>query len=170
MSHQTEQVHTVSKYLLELDERETMENIKSLLESHRNLQECVLLDIRWLHFGTTIELIFDYVWDESGKIRADLNQKEPVIVRLKLVQELHLNNALNESMILEPYQINWGINEVAAVRLEENQNMLKPYNKLPKPFHHIAVLWERGNVRRIDVVFSEMEIMKGLKAVPIGKQ
>ncbi len=146
-----------------------MEHIKSLLASYRNFQECVLLDIKWLHYGTTIELTFDYSWNKQGKIRENLNEKEPIVMSFKLVQEFHLTNALNESMVLDPYRINWGINEVAAIRLEEHSTMLKPYEELPKEFQHIAILWERGNMRRIDVVFSELEIRKGLKAVAIGK-
>ena len=141
-----------------------MNRIQELLDKYQTLGECVILNINWLHYGTTIELVFDYVWDDDGKIRTDLEQEDRITLRFRLVQEFHLKNALNSSMVLEPQEMNWGINEIARIKLVENENMLRPYASLPKEFHHIAILWERGDQRRIDIVFSEFDIIRhGIK-------
>lgn len=144
------------------------EDISKKLEEYKNFQECVLLDVRWYHYGTTVELTFDYVWDTDGKLRTKLNENEPIVVCMRLVQEFRLNNALNEAMVLQSEQINWGLNEVAAIRIVEDSELLDRYSKLPKDFHHMAVLWERGSSRRIDVIFSELEIRKGSRTVQKG--
>ena len=52
--------------------------------------------------------------------------------------------------------MNWGMNEIALIRLEDDENMLAPYRDLPLEHHHVAVLWEDD--RRIDIVFVHLEI------------
>jgi len=139
-----------------------MGNIKNLLENFQNFDDCILLSIKWTDFGNTLELTFDYIWDENGKLRHNLNEEEPIVLRFKLVQEFNFKSGLNKSMVLEPEQINWGINEISCIRLLESSDMLKQYESLPKGFHHVGIFWEFD--RQIDIIFSEMEIIKrGLK-------
>jgi hypothetical protein len=64
---------------------------------------------------------------------------------------------MNASMLAEPERMDWGISEVASIRLEEDSLFLSKYRHLAIPFHHLTCWWE--NDRRIDIVFSELEIM-----------
>jgi len=141
-----------------------MGEIKNLLKIYKNFEKCLLVSIKWLEFGKTIELIFDYIWDDEGNLRNNLDKEEFIVLRFKLVQEFHFKSGLNSSMVLEPEQINWGINEISCIRLVENSDILKQYDSLPKQSYHVEIMWEGD--RHIDVIFSEMEIIRrGLKTI-----
>lgn len=140
----------------------TEESIRRFLQQHHEFGECVLLDIRWHHFGTVLDLVFDYAWDDiragerQSRIRADVNTPLLKTIRCHLVEELHLKNGLTPAMMESPRSIAWGFSEVAAVRLENDERFLSPYRSALVPFHHLACLWEEE--RRIDLVFSWMEV------------
>ena len=133
-----------------------MISIVEELKAYRNFAECILLEINWKNYMTTVELVFNYVWDKLGKIRHDVDCIQRVTLSCNLVQEIHFKGGLNPSMCSEPTQINWGINEVALVRLQEQEDFLHPYHALPVPFHHLSVTWEFD--RRIDIIFSNLDI------------
>lgn len=91
--------------------------IEELLKKYNNFSECVIEQIRWLHYGTTVEVVMNYIWTDEGQIRSDLDRADLVTLRFSLVQKMHIDNALNDSMVSEPEMINWGKNEVSMVRL-----------------------------------------------------
>ena len=64
-----------------------------------------------------------------------------------------MSNALNSKMLRNPESINWGLNEVALVKVVDDR--LQIYEHSPVPLTHLAFLWE--GERRIDVIFSELE-------------
>ena len=39
--------------------------INHQIETLNDLKECILLDVAWRNQGTTIELRFNYIWDEQ---------------------------------------------------------------------------------------------------------
>jgi hypothetical protein len=90
------------------------------LRRHRNLEECLLEDVRWRRYGSEIHLVFNSVWDESGELRARiLEEPRHVEIRGLGVHELELVNNLSRGMVENPEQLNWGLAEVAVVRLED---------------------------------------------------
>jgi hypothetical protein len=111
----------------------------------------------WKDYGTVIEFPFNYIWSSDGSIRANLEQEQIVTVHFNIVQEVHIKNAFNISMVLFPEKINWGSCEVAILEIEDRKDMLYHYNSYPVDFHHAAIKWE--NDRRIDIVFSDMRIV-----------
>ena len=135
-----------------------------ILEQYHQLAECILLEINWTHYGTTAELAFNYVWTDEGKIRSHLEQEERLVLKFKWVQEFHIKNALNNAMLAQPERINWGLNEIAFVKIEENEAFLKNYRFLSIPFHHAAILWE--DERRIDIVFGDLEVESQASLTP----
>lgn len=132
--------------------------IEECLKDLHGLSECILLYIKEARFGTTWILGFDYVWDESGRIRRDLRTVNIVELRFHLVQEFRLVNSLSDSMLSEPHRINWGIREVGAVRLRPRRTADAAANTHALPLHLITVGWDDG--RHIDITFSELEIKK----------
>ena len=126
------------------------------IEQYHQFAECILVEINWTNYGTTAELVFNYVWTDDGKIGSNLEQAEIVVLKFKRVQEFHLKNALNDDILAQPERINWGLNEIACVRIEDNADVLKSYRSLSIPFHHAAILWE--DERRIDIVFGDLEV------------
>lgn len=122
-------------------------------------QECLLKDIRWDRFGTTIHLDFDYIWDgggpEAGRIR-----DEPRRITLSLlgVQELKIHNALTAAILAHPERLDWGISEISRVRLEPAPDTGNAAESKGGP-HNLVVEWE--SERRIDAIFTEMRVAEG---------
>ncbi|MFI0417419.1 hypothetical protein [Spongiactinospora sp. 9N601] len=131
--------------------------IRAALAHYQNFGECIITDVGWAHYGTSIEVSFDYIWDGT-RIRDDLGTRPHiVVVRAVLVQEMHLGNALNVSMLEHPEKLNWGLSEVAQVVLVEDSDMARPYSH-PSGLqcHHLAIRWEAK--RRIDMVAFGFEL------------
>lgn len=136
---------------------EASDSMRAYLRHHNDFGECVLEEVRWEHFGTVIVLVFDYVWDDDGAIRASLNVPLLKTLRFHNVQELHVLNALSEHLSLHPSEVNWGLSEVAAVQLVDDPEVLARYQSLPIPLHHLRCSWE--GERHIDIVFSTLEVL-----------
>jgi hypothetical protein len=132
--------------------------MKDLLAKYYNLEECVLLDVRWKQWGFSLELVFDYIWKEKDVVRNNLDVEDRVVVRFSAVQEFHASYEWNHNILSEPKVLDWGSAEVARVCLENSESFLAKYHSRPMPFHHVAVRWE--SERRMDVVFSELEIFR----------
>ena len=130
-------------------------HIENILEEYNDFRECILQEVAWEDQGTTLELTFDYVERQDGEVLLDL-QRDSITMRLFLVQEFHVRNALNDAILREPYRINWGLSEVALVELKEDEKFLAYYENPVVPLHHLAILWETE--RRIDIVFSGIEM------------
>lgn len=93
--------------------REVAEELRRL----RHLGEWLLHDVRWLHFGTSVELLFNNVFDSSGAVRADaLESPRLIAIRMRGVQIFNLSNGLSPAMLDEPERIDWGVSEVARVQ------------------------------------------------------
>jgi hypothetical protein len=131
------------------------EEIARALAGYNNLQECVIETMALEDYGTTVEIVFDYIWNERGELREDLDQVRRLIVRFRRVQRFHLENALNPHMSEFPEELNWGLNEIAAMRLVEGDD-LATYREFPVPFHRLEIVWEGR--RHIDLIFSELEV------------
>ena len=130
--------------------------IEEFLKKHKDFSECIIEELSLKDYGTTLEVVFNYIWTESGQPRANLDEPTNIGLRFRLVQELHINNALNSSMLHDPGSINWGLNEVALVEVVNDSTALQTYEPSLAPLNHLAFLWEAD--RRIDVVFSELEV------------
>lgn len=130
--------------------------INHQIETLNDLKECILLDVAWRNQGTTIELRFNYIWDEQKEVRASLDSEDVVVLRFHSVQEFHVKNDLNDFMLKEPDYLNWGLSEIAKVVVEKDSTILAHYKTPVVSMHHIAVRWE--GERRIDIIFSGLEV------------
>lgn len=133
------------------------EEIARALADYNNLQECVIETMALEDYGTTVKIVFNYIWNERGEVREDLDQVRRLIVRFRRVQRFHLENALNPHMSEFPEELNWGLNEIAAMRPVEGDD-LAAYRDFPVPFHRMEIVWDSG--RRIDLIFSEVEVIR----------
>lgn len=137
--------------------RQTHREIATALERLHNLAECLLQDLRLIAFGSAIELSFKYIWTADGRVHRDLDAFDEVVyLRLHLVHEMALHGALTEAQLLHPDQINWGLQEVAVVRLASADAEGGRFAHIPFPVHHLEVLWE--GERRLDFYFSYLEV------------
>lgn len=133
-----------------------MNEYKELLKKYKDFQECVLLGIEWKNFGLTVDFVFDYFWAKE-KEKDNIDKEYPVIVRFNLIQEIHIIRDLNAQVIKNPEEVNWGINEISKISIEETEEVLSRYKNLPKPFYLAIIYWEKR--RKIEIIFSDMEII-----------
>lgn len=132
--------------------------IREIINGHKGFSECIIEKFLWKHFGTTIELTIRYIYDQDGYIAKSMDDWRVLVLNFHLVQDLRISNALTEPMCNALERLNWGFNEIALMKLEDNPELLTPFKEFITPFHHIAILWE--NARRVDIVFSKLEMPK----------
>ncbi len=128
--------------------------IESFLGLYNNFEECIIEDLFFKSYGTILTVCLDIIWTEDRQIRQNLEEKELICFSFLNLQEFKLYNDLNEKMIEEPEAINWGINEIALVKLDSDYYI----SNLPKHFYKIFFIWESN--RKIEIVFSEIEVQK----------
>lgn len=131
--------------------------IQEFLKSHKSFSECVIETMGFEHFGTTLAIRMDYIYDSNGSIRRNLDEPNIVSFAFKIVQEVHIYNRLNQIQSSNPELLNWGFNEVSRVILVEDSKLLENYRDLPVPFSHVSFQWE-GKKSHIEIVFSEFEV------------
>lgn len=130
--------------------------IGEVLKQHRSFEECLLREVRTTRFGTAVELRFGYVWDndDPAGIRA-ADEPLPVTLHLELVREIRLMNELPAAVLAAPERADWGLTEVALVRLETSSELIAAHHaRSAAPLHHLVVEWEGD--RRLDVVFERL--------------
>jgi hypothetical protein len=128
---------------------------RSILEEWRGFQECILEDVRWRDYGTSLDLVFRCIWKDGDQVFRDDEEPRFVALRLLLVQEFDLHNALNAAQLREPERLNWGVSEVAVVRIHESEDVsMDPAGQ----FLELECLWEGD--RRITARFAAIEAVE----------
>lgn len=121
----------------------------SALSRFRNFDQCLLREVRLVRFGTELELEFEYIWDDHRADGVLLAEPFPrVVIRLEVVDSVDMRLELPPGLLEDPNEVNWGLSEVAMVRVE----------KLPHEDrrHRLEVRWETD--RRITATFRRMRI------------
>lgn len=131
-------------------------DIENFFHDHKGFSECIIEELVLKDYGTTFEVVFNYVWTDSGELRPNFNHRNDIVLRFHLVQQLQICNALTASMLRNPESINWGLNEVALLKVIDEHASQADETSWP-PLTHVAFLWEGD--RRIDVVFVELEVL-----------
>jgi hypothetical protein len=130
--------------------------MEKLLEQYRSFEECLLQEVRTARFGTAVKLYFAYIWDDDdpdGRLVAD--EPRTVTLCLESVREVRFLTALPAGVLAEPERADWGLTEVALVRLEESSELLTAHRaRSDAPVQHLAVEWESD--RRLDVIFERL--------------
>lgn len=132
-------------------------DIRRLLKEHGNFAECVIEQMTLSDYGTTFTVVMSCDWAQRSRRQED-ESSPPIFISFsfRLVQELHVTNALNAAMLTIPESLNWGMNEVSAVQVVEENPIFWPNPHQDRRFSRVAFLWEGG--RRIDVVFSDLDV------------
>ena len=81
---------------------------EDLLDRYQHFQECVILDVVFSHYQSTLAITLDYIWQAHGIFREDLSTPKIVQVVFRLVQEARFVNSLHDSLLEEPERMNWG--------------------------------------------------------------
>lgn len=115
------------------------ESVSEWLHRWRNLEECLVHEVQISPDLYQVVITFNYVWDASGAVRERVLE-EPVLLTLRLIglEQIRFVGALTEGMKQHPDRINWGLTEVAGVRVHQHDGLVE-----------LTVEWESD--RRLDV-------------------
>jgi len=126
-----------------------MEKIIKILKNHKYFQECILEDIFFYDYGTTIVLLFDYIWSNDFDIRENLDEKQIIKLKFSSVNRFIVENDLSKAVIERPEMINWGFNEISIMNLIETPNSSQ--------FLQMEILWETKRKILIEFVNLDFE-------------
>ena len=121
----------------------TVEEATVLLDSMAGLEEAILTDLATRRFGYGAALSF--VLPMSAACGG--NHERRVTIELDGVHHLVFEGGLSQAMIDSPESIDWGLGEVALVRIGHDGTCAR-----------VQVLWEGD--RRIDVVSQSVMIVE----------
>lgn len=127
-----------------------MGKIISILKDHKYFQECILEDILFDDYGTTVVLLFDYIWSNDFEVRENLDEKQIIKLKFSSVNRFVIENELSKSVIEEPEMINWGFNEISKINLIETHNS--------NQFLQMEILWETKRKILIEFVNLDFEL------------
>lgn len=138
-------------------------DIKLFLEKYRNLEDCIIRNISFEKFQMKLEIVVEYIWNDEGFVKP-FNEKEDIfIMRFDKVQEVIIKNNFNDSMLMHPEELDFGINTISLAKLVNDPKLLDPYKKSNNNFQHFAFLWNSG--RRIDIVFIDFSYTQKLRLI-----
>lgn len=125
-----------------------MEVVREALNRHARFEEALLVELRLVNHGYSVELDFNLVLDAEGRVRPNLRDaRESVTLRLDGVTSLELVGGLSDAMLAHPEMINWGLSEIALVEVDDTD--LGP---------QLRVLWEGS--RRIVICFRSAAVFE----------
>lgn len=133
-----------------------LSKIETLLCEYNYFRECIILDIHLRDFGTTVEVLMNNIWDEKQLLRPNIAVVSPVRITFTACQEFLLANSLNSAMLQDMAKLNWGINEIASLHVEDALNYTSRYSALPQRFLHALFVWE--GERRIDIICRDIAV------------
>ncbi len=110
-----------------------MIEIKNKLKEYNNFQECIIEDIVFSDFGTSVSISFDYIWINEKELRKNLDEKHIVTLKFFLVNKFLMENELSKVLVDSPNSMNWGINEISKINIIESVN---------KMFYTVEIIWE----------------------------
>ena len=129
------------------------------LKKYNFLQECILKDIVWKDYTTNLDLVFKNIWTDKGSLRVDLDQERLLVLKFKFVQEFHFTGGLQKDILHHSELVNWGLNEISFLKVEENSNLLKKYNQ-QNELNHMNIIWE--GKRKISLIFRTLNLMESI--------
>lgn len=108
------------------------------------LEECILWEYRSARFGYGLDLAFNYIWDEDGRIPDDILENPRLLVfNLFGVCSLKFSSGNRSDAEMDSGMINWGYGEVARVEAFESPAGCG-----------LSAIWE-GRHRSLDVEFDD---------------
>jgi hypothetical protein len=117
-----------------------IQEAKMHLERFGNFQECIIEDLAFEDFLTTLVVSIINIWTDHGRLKKDVDSnKELVQLKLKGIQNLSIFNNLTPNILHHLDMINWGFNEIAMVEIEKED----------RGFMKVSFMWE--NERKIEI-------------------
>jgi hypothetical protein len=126
-----------------------IDKISTSLKGYNFFQECIIEEVIFKDYLTTLEISLNNIWTNEGTIRNDLDkEKDIVLLRFKGLDSFQVRNYLTSGLKTNLDKINWGFNEISIVKVENAS----------EGFIKFSFLWESN--RTIELIFSEFELIK----------
>jgi hypothetical protein len=122
-----------------------IEDMRACVEAYRNFGECSVQEVSWVDSGTTIAIIFDYIWNPDGMLRQTNEDRFLVRLCFRIVQEFHLDNALRPALLEDLSALDWSFSEVAQALFLDDATPGR-YDSLPLRFPSRDHSSRRSNV------------------------
>jgi hypothetical protein len=125
--------------------------LQAQLHAYRDFDECVVLAVRWLAWGTQIAVDLDFIWEDDGRVRATDRDRRIVTITFAGVSELRVENDLTDGMANEPSALRWGFGEIACVRVDRAPPL--PRSHLTRPSYRAS--FRREGYAWFEVTFTQ---------------
>lgn len=93
--------------------------LSAQLHAYRDFDECVVLDLQWLDWGTSLNVDLDFVWRDDVGVRTQEDNRRIVSIRFFGVSEIHVVNDLTDSMVSDAALLRWGHGEISCLTVEQ---------------------------------------------------
>lgn len=127
--------------------------LRAQLHAYRDFDECVVLDIRWRNWGTSLDVDLDFVWRDDGAIRSQEEDRRIVSIRFLGVSEVHLVNDLTDAMVGGGALLGWSIGEIACLRVAEAPKLAR--TRLTNPSYRAS--FRREGYTWIEIAFTRWQ-------------
>lgn len=134
----------------------SIQDISSQLTNLNWLQECIILEIRWLNYGYLLEIDFNTIWDIDGNLRSNLDETKLITLKMAGVQRILFNHSFSNDQLQNPQLMNWGMNEISRISVELSHDLSK---ETGWQFYHFHIHWEQK--RAINIICLDLEIIGG---------
>ncbi|MBX3722404.1 MAG: hypothetical protein KF713_11250 [Turneriella sp.] len=130
--------------------------IAQALERFSNFSEWIIEAIELQKFGTTIRMELYSPIDASGKSISNEDNYLRCVLLFEGVQEFQIQNHLNNALITNLNEINWGFNEIAAFKIVDKSEIAEKYHNSNVPLTEYVFLWE--SQRQIRIISTSLVI------------
>jgi len=105
--------------------------LSAQLHAYRDFEECVVLDLRWRVWGTSLDVDLDFIWRDDGVVRPSSEDRRIVSIRFFGVSEVHMVNDLTDVMVDGRASLGWGVGEIACLRVADAPRLVRTRLSLP---------------------------------------
>ena len=125
---------------------DTFGEIESWLSETGALSEALLDESSLTEFGYSAHVVFTRLIDRNGRL---LDEPSQVTFDFEGIHDLTMQGALTPRMLAHPEEINWGLSEVALVRVSSSEKGFR-FEALWEGDRKIAVTCERATLTTPD--------------------
>jgi hypothetical protein len=122
------------------------------LHAYRDFDECVVLDLKWFDWLTSLQVDLDFIWQDNGRVRTQLDDRRIVSIRFFGVSELRVIADLADEMVGDDSLLGWGFGEIACLRVEQGK---PPRSRLTSPSYKAS--FRREGYTWIEITFLRWE-------------
>jgi hypothetical protein len=91
-------------------------DLDSTLARWTSFQECYIVGVDFPNFGYAMRLVFDYIWDDAGRIRSDLDTPKLVSVEFSPVYLVEYSADIQPLELGEDQSLAPGATEISHIQ------------------------------------------------------